>query len=359
MIFSGRFCDGRTAMVHPVRVEVTRITLDICSPEGDRLASWRLNGIVPPEPVMPGDPLTVRHPDHPDAVLTVADPDFDTALKEAAPEVLGDRARAERKARTAWRGIGAVASVLLVLAAAVLWLPQILVRHIPPNWEQKLGEWAMEGMLDGKTVCESPRGSHALALLTKRLEEASESRFPLSVRVVDSDVINAFALPGGQIVVMNGVISGAGSPDEVAGVLAHEVAHVTRRHGTEGMIRSIGFGVTIGILMGGSAESGAAIGKLGAQLLELSFSREQEREADRVGTEILDRAGISGEGLVQFFTRLMAQEPLALPALFSTHPPSEQRVADLTARTRDTQRFPPALTDKEWTALKDICASPS
>jgi predicted Zn-dependent protease len=163
---------------------------------------------------------------------------------------------------------------------------------------------------------------------------------------------NAFALPGGAIVIFDGLIEFAETPEEVAGVLAHEMAHVIKRHGTEALLRSYGLELLIEALTG-SAGGGVA-GGIGETLLGLSYSRDAEGEADRTGIELLLEAGLRADGIGRFFERF-DEGPGDMPAalnLLSTHPSSETR-----ARLADEAGSggAPAMSEADWQALQVIC----
>jgi predicted Zn-dependent protease len=231
---------------------------------------------------------------------------------------------------------------------------------IPVSWEQALGDWVLDDVLeflalfdDGEAeLCEDESGTAALATLTGELAAASGSPYNFRVLVVDFGMTNAFALPGGAIVIFDGLIGFAETPEEVAGVLAHEMAHVIKRHGTEALLRSYGLELLIKAVTGSAGGGGA--GGIGETLLSLSYSRDAESEADRTGIELLQQAGLRADGISRFFERfdeVSGDLPAALN-LFSTHPSSETR-----ARLADEAGSggAPAMSGADWQALQEIC----
>lgn len=154
--------------------------------------------------------------------------------------------------------------------------------------------------------------------------------------VVNTDVVNAFALPGGYIYVNRGVIERAGKMDELAGVMGHEIGHVVKRHSVKQMQQQQG--ANVGIVLTcvlthvcDSQASQAAI-QVGGAAVFAKFSRQDEKEADEEGFKNVIRAGISPRGLVTFFQKLMAEqttEPSAVDAWFSDHPLTQDRIADI------------------------------
>jgi predicted Zn-dependent protease len=282
---------------------------------------------------------------HGDARLTVEDPAFAGALAAAAP-------RLRRAARRALL-YGTIATVLLLATVAGLWwsmpwLAGVIAERVPPAWEAKLGEQVELQPWWGKR-CADPAGEAALAALTRRLTQGVDSPYPFAVSVHDNGTVNAFALPGGHIVLLRGLVSEAQSPDEVAGVLAHEMTHVLKRHPTRALIANSGLSLLFEITVGNG--TGASLGLL---LTTLSYTRTMEAEADAGALMLLRRAGISTEGFAAFFERLVHREQGPKLPYLNSHPPSEERLA--AARAEVVKGTSPALPEAEWRALQAICA---
>ena len=166
--------------------------------------------------------------------------------------------------------------------------------------------------------------------------------------VVNSPEVNAFAVPGGYIYMNRGLIERAQNMAQVAGVLGHEIGHVTERHSIEQMQKAQGtqFGLTIGcILMPAicNNQAGATALNLGANAAFARFSRKDEAEADRVGVEFVARAGIDPRGVPGMFRLLMDERqrrPAGVEAWFATHPLEEDRIQ---ATEAQIARMPPAV----------------
>jgi predicted Zn-dependent protease len=191
--------------------------------------------------------------------------------------------------------------------------------------------------------------------LGSRLAKAAPGpKYPYSFSVADYREINAFALPGGPVWINRGVLHIARNESQVAGVLAHEIAHIAQRHAaaqiTKAMIANFGLGV-LGALLGNSGGAGAAraAAGLGTNLWFLKFSRDDEAEADRVGLRILRRAGWDGRGILELFEVLQREQgrnPAAVEVFLSSHPAPRDRLAALRSEAsrarggvRDTPRF--------------------
>lgn len=251
-----------------------------------------------------------------------------------------------------WPMVGAGAAV----SAAVLGLgyvaPGWLAPLVPKAWEKSYGE-ALVGDFGGE-FCTGAAGQRALAALTAKLDPKPGE---LNVRVVDLGMVNAAALPGDNIVIFRRLIAEAASPDELAGVLAHEIAHVRKRHVTEAMLRQFGVGLIVATLGGSTG------GNLDA-IVSLSYSRSTERAADAGAIASLARAGISPEPTARFFARLAKQEPGlgrfdGAATWLSSHPLSKAREAAFRDSARPAKPYRPALSAEEWSALRAICARPA
>ena len=186
------------------------------------------------------------------------------------------------------------------------------------------------------------------------VRHAPGPKYPYSFSAANYREINAFALPGGPIWIHRGVLHKATSESQVAGVMAHEIAHIAQRHAAAQLTNATltNWGLTLlGSVLGNSGGAGAAQIAAGflANGIFLKFSRDDEREADRVGLEIMRRAGWDGRGMVDLFDilrRESARDPGSVEVFFSSHPSPQDRIARLQADvarrrggTRDTQQF--------------------
>jgi len=167
----------------------------------------------------------------------------------------------------------------------------------------------------------------------QNLVRNSDAKVPFTIKVVESDEVNAFALPGGFFYVNSGLILAADDEAELAGVMAHEIAHVTARHGAEqnskGQLLNIA-SIPL-IFLGGPAGFGLrqASGLL-VPMTFLSFSRKAEAEADYLGLQYMYKTGYDPSAAVSFFEKLQAKEsakPGTMSKLFQSHPPTGDRIA--------------------------------
>ena len=179
----------------------------------------------------------------------------------------------------------------------------------------------------------------------------------MRVTLFDWPLVNAFAAPGGQIILTRGLVQQATTPDEVAGVLAHELGHTLELHPEAGIIRAMGLSAAAQLALAGSS---GTISNIGVVLTQLRYTRIAEREADTHALRILKGAGISHKGFGDFFERLegkrtgeAAKDHIPGADVLSTHPQTADRVAMV--RAQAAYPSTPALTSEEWRALRDAC----
>lgn len=359
----GTFNDGRSAASRTVAVSLQPHGLRLSDESGAELTLWPYHELLHLEEDFGSGPLRLRLAGDESARLTLPDHTILDELIGYAPQ-LARRRHGWLAHGLAWAGL-AVGAVAVLLGALWYGLPRFAetaTRFVPVAWEIALGEELVEqtvglfARLDGSedvAFCTAGPGRHVLDGLTSKLAEAAGSPYPFRVHVADLELPNAFALPGGQIVLFRGLLDYVEGPDEVAGVLAHEMGHVIHRHGTESLVESLGLAFFFGIMLGDLGSG--MVGIAGESLVSLSFSREAEHQADASAVGLLSEVGLGAAGAARFFARLAEEESdqPALLQLLSTHPSHESRQR-LFSDVPDPGV--PALSAADWDALKDICA---
>jgi hypothetical protein len=264
----------------------------------------------------------------------------------------------------------ATAALLSVIVAYLYGIPLLadrLVTFFPPEWEIKLGttvDGQIEASLtDGKgyVVCETNPNSvanKAIAKFTELAFAGLNSPFKPTVTVIRSDVPNAFALPGGRTYYLSSLIQASRSPDEFAGVLAHELGHVYYRHGMQGLIATSTTGLLVGFVLGDLTGLSVAAG-VSASLIDTRFSRQSEAQADDFAGKTAQRLGFSPRGLVELLDRVAKDDAFSKAlALFSNHPLTDERRKALEALDANDPGARPAFTDAEWQAIRNMCPPP-
>ncbi len=198
--------------------------------------------------------------------------------------------------------------------------------------EMQIGrQLALEVEQQGKMV-EDPVVTEYINRVGQNIVLHSDAKIPFTIKVIDSDEVNAFALPGGFFFVNKGLILAADNESELAGVMAHEIAHVAARHAMENQGKGalLQYGMLAGMIFGGGIASGILQNTAGITqaLAFFKFSRGAEGEADRLGVQYLYASGYDPNGMSTMFEKLASQnkkKPGTLSKLFSSHPQSLDR----------------------------------
>jgi predicted Zn-dependent protease len=225
------------------------------------------------------------------------------------------------------------AGIFLAIGLLVRGATHVLVAHAPIAWEEQLTD---------KVIAEHPKifvvetNDTRLAMVTRlvaRIADAlppAERRYQFRVVLIDRREPNAFALPGGRIFVFTGLLDRVQRPEELAGVLAHEMAHVTHRHGLRKLIAGSGPYYVLRLFVSDQQEVLSAISAGSQMLVNQYYSRDVEREADTIGWHYLVAANIDPRGMVDFFQLLTESENSSvIPQMFRSHPATSERIASL------------------------------
>lgn len=343
MRWPATWLDGTSPLARPAEVEFEADALLIRS-DGAPAVRWPVERIsILSEPDAPVLRLSAGD----DARVDVMDP---AAIADLAAQLHRSTRRGAARRHGQRRRVLLVLAIALAIGGTVLawpWLADGLARVTPIALENALGR-AVESRLFGEVRrCTDPPGRAALDALVARLAPHAGAPTPLSVLVLDSPQVNAAAMPGGRIVLFRGLLRQAASPDEVAGVIAHEMGHAAARHGMRGLYRGLGLSLLASLVTGGSTIADAAV-----WFATMAHSRDFEREADARAVAILGSAGLGTQGLIDFFERMEKHggEPGGLLAYVMSHPPSAERRAAIAPRTG-----PPPLDHGQWQALRAIC----
>lgn len=344
------YMDGQSAKRQKVYLEFASRLLILRDEKGEVLSSWPASDIAPTDRVKAGETLILSCKKKGHARLHVDDEDTRNWLFNILPGLVG-RTVYKRENQLAWILSGSILVVALGLYFMFPVMMQAAVRFVPPTWENETFKGAglqLAQEIGAQQVCTAPEGVAVLQNMVIRLVGQDQAR-QLDVQVVDHKMVNAFATPGQNVVLMRGLIDKAESAEEVVGVLAHELGHVYHRHPMQSALRGAGIAFVLTALSGGTGAEMAAL------LAETSYSRDHERAADEFALDVLTREGISTQGLARFFEK-MGQENGALErvmSLISTHPMSQERAAILSENTTGG----PALAGEDWRALQEICAT--
>jgi predicted Zn-dependent protease len=246
-----------------------------------------------------------------------------------------------------------IASYVFILAP---FIGNKAVHLIPRSFERTLGEKA-KSQIDLFTNLDEEKS----ALAQEFFEETGfESPYPVQVHVAQESVVNAFALPGGQIVIYQGIIDMMESWEELAALLAHELAHVNERHSMKMLCRNLSTYLLISVLTADVAGVSSILMDNAARIHELSNSRSHEREADLVGLDYLLHQQINPEAMTDLFSGFLEQEKMHLNetlAFLSSHPLTDNRIDYIRKMIKASGQIQTSNPNKEkleilWERLK-------
>ena len=218
----------------------------------------------------------------------------------------------------------AIAMLSLIVAAYFYLLPPIAEKSaalLPESFDIYIGDLFMGAFLDENKI--NPVKTAHLEKFAAQIN--FENTKPLSFSVVESDEINAFALPNGQIVAYSGILNKMQSSSELAALLAHEAAHVNHRHSTKMLCRNLAGYILISLIFSDVNGAIAILADNAQRLHLLSYSRKFENEADEQGLKILMNNYNDPNGMVRLFDLIEREEKIAIPKIISTHPITKER----------------------------------
>ncbi len=264
-----------------------------------------------------------------------------------------------------WCGM-AIASLVFLFFVGLPAFARLAAPIVPWSWEASIGRSVEPQVLkffgNGKAppICgtgENSPGKAALDAMVSRLAAGAKLPGSLRVDILDTGMTNAFALPGARILIFRPILERASSPDEVAGVLAHEIGHVVHRDAMRALIHDGALSLMVGAVLG-DITGGSTIAILSKMMLGSAYSRENESEADEVSVDLMRKAGADPRAINGFFRKIA---PLgdAKPSVFdalSSHPVTSERIAAVEKLAADAPKtVKPILDAAEWAALKKIC----
>jgi predicted Zn-dependent protease len=218
--------------------------------------------------------------------------------------------------------------------------------------EEKLGDLFWEHLGDeGKQITDTLAVASMDSMVSRICEANAIPREHIKVHVFRADVVNAFAMPGGHLVVNSALIEDCKSPEQLCGVLAHEMAHIELRHVMKKLVREVGMSVLVNITTGGG--DGGQIGEVVGALSSKAFDRDMEREADMKAVDYLTNASIDPHPFADFLYLTGNGESEEAFEWLSTHPSSKERMEYVLAEIGKRQfEMKPVIAVSTWEELK-------
>ncbi len=364
--WQGHYFDGRTAERHPVTIQPTRTGLHITNAQGHTIL-WPYHQIRQTQGSYEGEQVRLETGGELSEAVVVPDPTFLTAMHKVAGTLTSHVHDPSRRNARLKLTVLAAAGAIGVTAVLYLWgipgLAGVLTPYVPVPWEQHLGKVVVGHLTERQTLCQDAAQSQALDNIVGRLTAAARPNpYTIHLYVVDSPFVNALAAPGGHIIIFRGLLEKTDSAEQLAGVLAHELQHIYKRHTTRAIIEHTSTGLLLAAVSGDF--SGAMTYGIEASraLGMLEYSRSHEKEADTEGMRLLEEARIDPAGMIEFFEFLRSKstEPAATAMLkiLSSHPATADRIAYL-EQLRGSFSAPTEklLPDLDWKDVRNLCTS--
>ena len=360
----GRYFDGQSAQATEVTVGFGERSLVMMDRNRVAIAHWPLASLHAISLRKDSTAQLVPYAGS-DERLLISDQVMLRALQKVCPDLHRRKVDHSGVRRAGVWAVGAVMSLLVIVFLLMPALAAQLAVLIPPEREQQLGDTVIDQMQsffelatgERPEICNDLKGQEALDRMTARLSADLDLPYPLRVGVVNHSMVNAFAVPGGRVIFMEGLIKAASTPEEVAGVLAHEIGHVVNRDPTREALRAAGTAGIFGLLLGDFFGAGVAVA-VGEAVLKASYQREAETTADETAYKLLAAAKLPTKPFAEFF-RKMAEEHGEMDGvlgLIASHPGLGLRAERAAAADQiGDGAFEPVINDQEWVALRGIC----
>jgi beta-barrel assembly-enhancing protease len=368
--FSGAWFDGKSSTKHLVDVELTPQEVILKPSEGEPVR-WDYTHL---RWTAKTSPFYIEHRVSNEngellETLVVEDPVFYESFSKIAPEIFSI---SEKESNYNWK-LYSVGVLVLLFSAYVLiraipsFLADEMIDKIPVEWEVTMGQ----SILSMLPVEEEPNPEILMVLqgtVDLLKQSLGNSPYDLKVYILPVKQANALALPGGPIVVFEGLLHEADSPEELAGVLAHEIQHIVLRHSTRGIIRNFSEKFMATLILGDVNAVLEGILQLTGELETLGLSRKMEAEADKKGMELILSSKINPNGMIRIFKKLTHEDSLKVndsvtiaeegdmkfSSYFSSHPSGRNRLAHLEQQMKpyDNKTWMPLFPKLDWNAIK-------
>lgn len=355
--WQGVYYDGRSPVRH--EAEITLLDDDLLVELAKVGFRQSYDEVILAQGEYSGEPIRLEFGGEGSEALVVDDRAFLSALRQRTE--LSSRQFAE----TPLTRIGfkqtlvAATGVIALIAGFYLWGAQVLgngmAALVPASWEERLGKSVMPWVAGDEDLCLDVDKRKAVDAIAERLVAALPERRYDYVFLIAKGPVNALTVPGGRIVIFDGLLKMTETPEQLAGVLAHEIQHAHFRHTTRSMFRNM----TMQALL--AAVTGDASGGVGAfesvtELGVLAHQRSEEEEADREGVALMAAANIDPIGMVEIFDKFGEVLPDGPYSMLSTHPTTESRIERLRERIAELEFSPePFKLATSWKSVAKPC----
>lgn len=359
---SAHYLDGRTATRHRVTLTVTPATLHIVMPDGST-KQWPYDQIRQTQGTYHGEPVRLEFGPEPAEAVVISTPALLSDIHGAAPAIAQHfHNPAWRSARVRWTVCAALGVALMTVGLYRWGIPGIAsaaTPYVPVAWEESLGQQVVAHLAPETQQCRDPERLRKLDHIVQALAATRPtSPYRITLSVVDAPAVNAFAAPGGRVVILRGLLEQTANPEQLAGVLAHELQHVYQRHSTKAILEQAATTFLL-TAVSGDMSGGLAWGLEGARTMgSLHYSRTHEKEADLEGLRMMQAAHLDPAAMIAFYGSMQkgAQDQAGPPDFLSTHPDMGERLATLIALAgpppSDAQLL---LPGEDWKDIRTLC----
>ncbi len=364
--WEGHYLDGQTAARQRVSIRLMRLGLHVTTERGATLW-WPYEEIRQTQGFYSGEQVRLERGGEFSEALLVSDISFLTQLHQIAPELATRFHKPAHRRRRARLVLIAALASMGVLAVLYLWgipaLAAFVASRVPVSWEERLGRSIVTHLVLPAMRCTDKTRTRVIdEIITVLTAPLPTSPFTIRVIVVNDSTINAFAVPGGYIVLYRGLLEKTQTAEELAGVLAHELQHIFKHHVTQALIQHVSTGLLLAAITGDTSRA-TAYGLESARLLGiLRYSRQSEEEADAAGMRMLLESGIDPKGMIAFYELLTksTSETSSILKYLSTHPSTGDRIKNLKSLVEQSQpKSVKLLKGYDWSNIKKICQTTS
>lgn len=346
MTFEGRYFDGQSSAGYAAEItlETYHIRIAYTDRQGvTQITHWNTDKIHKTD-FAEHDRVFLKYGDFPFAYIEVPDLSMQQELKRCYPNAAFHKSTYNRLFQTG--AIGLVAITLITIGFIALFyfvivpsLAEKVAENLPVEYEEQIGDAVYSNMMTGQE-----KDVRQTELLNRFFEELHcKTNYKVSITVVNEPIVNAYALPGGKIVVYQGIIDKMDNYEELVALLSHEFSHVQYKHSTRSIFRSLSSYFLVSLLVGDAGGITAVVVENANQLKQLGYSRSLEEDADREGVKLMRQNHIDIAGMKQLFEKLKQEEGGGeIPQFLSTHPLTKSRI-DFVEKEIKSQ--PPVVED--------------
>jgi len=359
--WTGYYLDGRTAARRHATVTISPDALRIALADS-MVLTWPYSEVLQAQGTYVGEPVRFERMNTGEALVVSSTTILEELHRRSASKQLHIHNPARRRRRLHWTIAAGIAAVLLVIVLHRWGIPlfsSAIAASVPISWEQRIGETAVDHFASEERRCADPYRTQLIRnVLTTLTDTASNSPYEFKLYLVDSPVVNALAAPGGHIVVFRGLLEKTESAEQLAGVLAHEVQHVLKRHSMRMLTEQF---LTAALLstVSGDFSTAMTYGMQSIQMLgQLQYSQAHESEADSEGIKLFLKAGLPAQEMIAFY-QIMSREHPERSRIFdylASHPHMTDRISQLEHLAGNS---PPSskrlLSDFDWKFVRAVC----